>query len=264
VKRLLPLLFLLFVAASPAWSAASLGGHKIGYGAGSSTTIATGAFSADPVTGSTIACAVGWAFDTTEVPSGLTDNAAGNTYLAAPNSLIQAPTTTQKLQIWYAKNIATTSSFSVTATFSGTSPERTLVCAEIKDADTITPLDQSGAQGQEAPGTSTDAVNSGSKTTTTDGQFIFSASAITAGITFTAGTDFAAIDSNSVTSSFIAEYLIQPSAGAISGRMTTDYGSGDYATSIATFRAATGSTLKLQTNDSTGKLFIKDGVLQVQ
>lgn len=107
-----------------------------------------------------------------------------------------------------------------------------------------TPLDQGTGQAQASPGTGTDAVTSGSVTTTTNGQFVVactvnSTEASPGAGTISPGTGFTTLTSNPLPGIHRGEYMIQGGAGSVAGTFTHDVNTVQI-TTVATFKAAGG------------------------
>lgn len=132
----------------------------------SAGTIQTAAFGTQPVLGRTIICAV--AYFSGQSVSGVADT-AGNTYSNAVKVLgLQG--NYENLEIWYKTNIATTASFKVTATFTGSGNDRYISCHQFSNIQSSGALDAfSGENGK--GGNPTPAAI----TTTTANQLIFNA-----------------------------------------------------------------------------------------
>jgi hypothetical protein len=114
---------------------------------------------------------------------------------------------------------------------------------EISGADTSSPLDQCALNFQATPGTGSNAVTSGSVTTTTDGQFIFGASrGNVSSQTVTHGTSpnvFTADYEAGAARGLLNEHFIQSTQGAIAATGTSDTGGAiNQITGIMTFKAA--------------------------
>lgn len=107
----------------------------------------------------------------------------------------------------------------------------------VHQARGVVAFDKSALAVQIFPGTGTDAVSSGSVTTTTNGQYIFGASAKcqASGNVLTAGTGFTQrIQQNNSGAASLSESQIQTSAGSIAATFTTS-SDGPYMTGIMTF-----------------------------
>lgn len=132
----------------------------------------------------------------------------------------------------------------ITVTFSTSTAFRSVIVHEASGVATSSALDQATGQAQAAPGTGTDAVSSGSVTTTTNGQYIFGATAVTnsfpASQQFTAGTGYTEREETTADSAGVnmaSEDQIQTSAGSIAATFTQASGNGTV-THILTFKAA--------------------------
>lgn len=177
----------------------------------------------------------GWVYwqSTTITLNSVTDGT--NTY-----TLIHNPTTvdtTSRYAMFYCLSV-TAGTFTVTANLSGAAFGNVIVHL-IRGSGAVT-LDKSALASQGFPGTGTDAVSSGNVTTTTDGQYIFGASAKVnaAGNVLTAGTGFTSrTQQNNSGAASLSESRTQTSAGAIAATFTTS-SDGFYGTGIMTFKSA--------------------------
>lgn len=152
-----------------------------------------------------------------------------------------------KVSFFYLANI-TNAPQTITATFASTIAYRGLGIVEASGIATTNALDQDTGQAQAAPGGTADAVTSGAVTTTTDGQFIFGASARTDSFVsneFTAGTNYTEREETGggVTGIDMAvETRVQTSQGSIAATFTgANGGAANYATGILTLKAASGA-----------------------
>jgi hypothetical protein len=187
--------------------------------AGSATTVPV-TFTSNVVAGNLIAVWVTWGSSTATLNS-VTDS-LGNTY-----TIVQTVTNTtnsQRSAMAYAKNIAGGAN-TVTATFSASIDYRGIIVHEISGADQTAPLDGNAGQWQTGPGLGTDAVSSGSFTTTKNGDYIFGASMNT-GVACAgpaAGTGFTAREAPACGGHSIqpiSEDRIQSAAGSIAATFT--------------------------------------------
>lgn len=160
-----------------------------------------------------------------------------NTYTEVDTEFRAVPAVgNHRLTTFYAKSITGGAlTFTVNTSTSVTDRALTVLC-EVSGADATAPLDQHAEQYQVIPGTGTDAVSSGSVTTTTNGQYVYGATiAHIALTTYTQGTGFTSAGTG--TGFAGAEYLIQSSAGSIAATFTQSVNT-DVTTMIATFKAA--------------------------
>jgi hypothetical protein len=129
----------------------------------------------------------------------------------------------------------------VTVTFSAAVSYAAIVVHEISGLDTSAPLDQHIINGQNAPGTGTDAVTSTAKTTTASGEYIFGASSNANGSAVAAaGTGF----TSRATADPASEDQIQGASGSIAATFTASDSFAPYLTALVTFKAASaGDTL---------------------
>lgn len=142
--------------------------------------------------------------------------------------------------LWYAPN-SKAGVNTVTVTLSGNAASYELDLFEYAGVAQTNPLDQATVQEQIGPGTATDAVTSGSKTTTVNGELILASTMHTAGpsTTVAAGTGFTMRQNASGDSG--VEEQIQSTAGSIAGTFTAASASDNFITSLATFKPATGT-----------------------
>lgn len=186
-------------------------------------------------------CIVGyisWHSNTITLDS-ITDNS--NTY-----TLYHNPTTTlagaARAAVFVAENI-NGGSTTLTFNFSASVQSHSMV-HEVSGCATSGAKDQSALQAQSVPGTGTDAVTSGSVTTTTNGQYIFGAGSNPLnGNAYTVGTNYTErLDPATPNDWVKTEDLIQTSAGSIAATFTTADGGGQHLTGIVTLKeAATGA-----------------------
>lgn len=220
--------------------AVSLGGTGYSF-AGSAGQIASSSVSADPPAGATIV--VGSyhfvAGDSNDTVSSVTDN-AGNSYAMAPNT--RQYNNGVYVEIWYAYNVNTTTGLIATVNYlNPNQTNRTLRVAIIEGASTTNPLDLSSGSTQSG-NTSTDGITTGVVgTPTTDGQFVFSMTAMgNSPDNVFPGTGYTGIGTYVYNNFNRAEYLIQSTAAPVAGTFTIDLAGGTIATSVATFKAAGG------------------------
>ena len=126
----------------------------------------------------------------------------------------------------------------VTVTFAGAITYASLQCSEYSGVATASPLDQTASNSQTDPGTATDAVTSGSVTTTTNGQLIvgFSTALVVGAGTLSAGTNYTG--RTNVFGDTLYADRVQTSAGSIAATFTTNHATSDYITLISTFKEA--------------------------
>lgn len=159
------------------------------------------------------------------------------TYSASTNVTDGA---TYSLATFYFPN-TTGGACTITCTFAGAVTYASMQVAEYSGVATSLPLDQTTSNNQTTPGTATDAITSGSVTTTTDGQLIVGwTTALTVGVgTVTAGTNYTA--RTNIFGDTVDEDRVQTSAGSIAATFTTTSATSNYITIISTFKAATAS-----------------------
>lgn len=193
-------------------------------GTTTATSIAV-SFASNVTANNLIVCAVSWgsAGGVVEAPTSVAD-AIGNTLTRIPNSANVDATNDQQQCLFYKPSIAGGAS-SVTCTFPASRSNRGIIVVEYS-GESASPLDQQTSNFQTAPGTTTDAVTTGSKTTTTAGQLIVGAytdcSAGT-GTTVTAGTGYTKRRDTVGAAGgvqLVVEDQIQVSAGAIAVTFT--------------------------------------------
>lgn len=90
---------------------------------------------------------------------------------------------------WYAMNVAGATP-TLTATFTGSSTNRGLLCASYTGIATASAFDVGAGQGQTNPGTATDAVTTGAASTTAANDLVVAATITQNAQTVTAGTGF--------------------------------------------------------------------------
>jgi hypothetical protein len=205
--------------------------------AATSTTIAA-TFSATVGSGNLVCGLVVWGSDTITVT--VSDDKS-NSY-----TVVRTVTDTgnKRAASFYAKNL-TNAPVTVTATFSSTVPDRSIIIHEASGIDTTAPLDQETGQLEFlAPNPSP---TSGSVTTTTSGQYIFGATALTnralpvplisAGAGYTEREETG--DAGGTIGNSDSETQIQSAAGSIAAIFSaTNAGSDNYSSFILTFKAA--------------------------
>lgn len=223
--------------------AITIGGSAQGT-ANNSTTCATAAFGTQPTAGSTIVVCVGFQRDASETLDSVADNASGNTYTRVAADIVET-STQYRVAMFYAKNVNTTASFTVTATWSAASFEQWIVAVELKGADTTAPLDGSvyGGQMQTDPGTGTDAVSTGTlASASVDGCCVVACTYTSAGSSITAGTNYTELY-EPVSAGFShgqVEYRIQTTAAAATATWTQDDATADFASFAASFKPTGG------------------------
>lgn len=184
-----------------------------------------------------IAVFVYW-LSTINTLTSITDN-CGGIYTIVGN-----PTTGSSGRVAMAYSVVgSTGSCTVTANFSGSQFAK-IIAHEIYGVNTSSPLDnnQHVLNYQAAPGTGTNAITSGSITTTQNGDYIFGATVAedcSEGGTLSAGTGYAsrALDSSG-SCSMSTEDIIQTSAGSIAATFQTTTGWANYITGIMAFKDA--------------------------
>ncbi len=160
---------------------------------------------------------------------GVTDSQS-NTYTLGP--ITDGPFATRNL-IAHAANITGGTTPTVTATFTDGSTQRSMSCGEFSGLATSTPLDQQTGQAQTDPGTGTDAVSSGTMTTTQHDELIVGATCCFSPPA-TAGTGFTKFPGSDV--STVTEYRIVSITGTYAATFTTGTATDDFATRGATFK----------------------------
>jgi len=171
--------------------------------------------------GSLIVVTLAWA--QTSTPSTLTadcTNCGTDTFTQATN--VNSTSDGYHLAVFYKCGATANASYTITGHNSGSFTFSRIIVEQFTGGDTGTCFDKTTGQRQTAPGTSTDAVTSGSTAaTTTNGQLIHgatvnvgSATTITQGTGYTSGT----LNYHGVST----EYKTQSSAGAVAATFTTD------------------------------------------
>lgn len=125
---------------------------------GSATTHTTSAFAAQPTAGRFIAVGIVWINDAEETISSVTDS-AGNTYTQAVGRQISAGSNQAACAIYYAKNISTTGTFTVSVVFSA-AVQGAVIATEYSGRDTSTPIGVSGGAGDAGSPSATPATGS--------------------------------------------------------------------------------------------------------
>jgi hypothetical protein len=137
--------------------------------------------------------------------------------------------------LYYAKNISG-GACTITVTVSAAVVILRLHVQEISGADTAAPLDKTSGQFQNNPGLGTNAISSGSQTTTTNGQYIFGFTCNgNGGSTLSAGTGFTIRDQDGASA---GEWQVQTSAGSIAATFTQSGEMGNHLTGMMTFKEA--------------------------
>lgn len=194
------------------------------------------AFGSNVAANNLIVGAVTW--DGNHTLSSVTDS-QGNTY-TLETVVRDGATPTVSLQVFH--TIAGSSAAcTVTATLSGNANRKAIVVHEVSGVQTTAGYrDKYAGQSQSNPGTGSNAVTSGSVTTTTDGQYIFGATGDPGYSTGkTQGTGYTLQETDGVMSILTSEDQVQTSAGSIAATFTID-GFAVISTAIATFKAAGG------------------------
>lgn len=227
---------LALLAASPASAATAFVQSKAFNGFSGTDVAAT--FDANVTAGNLICGYVMWGWSGAQPTLDSVTDSLGNTYTLLHNPTNATPGALKfAAAMFYAKNISGGAD-TVTATFSGSVSPRRIVIHEVSGADTTAPLDVSAMLAQSDPGTGTDAVTSGSVTTTASGDYIFGATAdVSQGTTPVAGTGFTSREGANVMRS---EDQIQASAGSIAATFTGSNSIADYISGIMTFKPAGG------------------------
>jgi len=195
------------------------------YGTLSATTIAAPA--ANHTTGNLLVVFVGTDF--TYTVSSIADT-AGNTYIYVTR--IQSPQTGSIIECWYANNITGNASNVVTATYSGTTTDRTIIVDQYSGCDTTAPLDQynTGWGNSDTPTT-------GNITTTAADEVLVAGVHVYNLGTFTAGTNYTLRTlTDPVPSKGASEDRIVSATGTYNATFLN--GSQYWVTIVASFKAA--------------------------
>lgn len=200
-------------------------------------------FDSTPTAGNLIIVAITYFGGGSDYFSTLSDN-KGNTYTQVGTPQ-HANATSDYVRLYYAKNISSSATFTITATFTGSpgSGDTMVACFEYSGMDTTAPLDVSDTNKTGSSSTPT----SNSITPTQNGELIFMVEVDDNGGSATASANspftFRLHQDDSTTHERIntADYT-QPTAGSISGSFNIGTSS-NYAIAIAAFKAqATPST----------------------
>ena len=203
--RRLAVALLLAFAVSPAWAAPAFVQSASSFDNAAPFTVSlTGV-----TTGNLIAVAA-YCHDATSTIS-IADGT--NTYTMVPGAGVTGPT--DKAEGGYAKNV-TGGNLTITVTCSDGPSAAWIIAHEISGVDTTAPLDGTGSGNyQNAPGTGTDAITSGTYTTSVNGDYIFGAVIDRAGPDPSiAGTGFTRREHSTDNSGPTSEDEIQSSAGS--------------------------------------------------
>lgn len=228
------LLLAVLLFASPSWAAPAHVQSPTAATAFSGTSINL-AYGSNVTAGGLLVCYI----NANHGISGVADSRS-QTFTAAVNVTDNA---TYSLAIFYYAN-TTAGADTVTVTFLGAITYASLQCSEYSGVATSSPLDKFASNSQTDPGTASNAVTSGSVTTTTDGQLIVGwTSALVVGTeTITAGTGFTG--RTNVFGDTLHEDQVQATAGAIAATFTNSLATADNITLIATFKASTVASLQ--------------------
>ena len=223
--------------------ALTLGGHGQSAIGATVSTIATASFGTQPTATSVIAVAVYWIPSTSQTVTSVTDSTGSNTYTVAGSTYTDT-NSGERVALYYAKNITTGASFTVTANMSGTCDQLVVQAAEIKGADTASPLTSVLGGQYQAPTVTagTDVVTTGNIGTPSEaGDFVFGATTGNGNPdTPAAGTGYTIIDSlpNNI---HMTEYLVQGAAAAVTATWSYDNNSTHWVSAAAVFKAAGGA-----------------------
>lgn len=197
------------------------------------------AFTSNVTAGNLIVGGVSW--DGNFTVSGVTDS-QGNTYTV--ETPIKDGSNTIGIGIFH--TIAGSSgACTVTVTLTGNANRKAAIIHEVSGVAASSYRDQYAGQSQSNPGTGSNAVTSGSVTTTTDGQYIFGFTGDAGYSTGkAAGTGFTLRETDAGMDIASSEDQIQTSAGSIAATFTID-GFAVIATAICTFKAAGGGATSI-------------------
>lgn len=213
-------------------------------GSGATNTIAAPALNA-VTSGNAVVGFVSWGSDTTSILTSVTDD-KGNTYTIVQRAG-STNSGTQSFASFYLLNITNAPTI-ITANFSSSQTYRTIIVHEVSG---LSALDQSAINVPASlPGTGTDALTSGSVTTTANGEYIV------AGVynpdtdrnlpMYAAGTGYTKREEvGSGTSDFenmASEDQIQATAGSIAGTFTDATFNEYYGVALMTFKTAGSNT----------------------
>lgn len=170
------------------------------------------AFSSNNTAGNTIVASTTW--DISASSTLTCSDSQGNAYSSA--IIITDPPNTQGIAVCYAPNIKAGAN-TVTVTYGASSAYRLLSIHEYSGVATVNPYDTS-ATNQATGTTATDGYTSTASTTSTNGDLIYGAMFNTGSVTtYFTGTGF---NSRTNSSQFVAEDLVQSTAGSVAATFT--------------------------------------------
>jgi hypothetical protein len=188
--------------------------------------------------GNMVACFVGFAGNPASSLASFTDDKS-NAY-----NVVDAAFDVGDNRSWislYLTNITNTPQ-TLTANFSPSMPDPLMICDEYSGVAAVSPLDGHTAQHQAAVGTGTDALTSGSITTTVNGDLIYAAELqdTGAGATVNAGTAYT-LRQVPITG-ISSEDKTQATAGAVAGTFTTTASGNNFITGVMAFKPSGGGS----------------------
>jgi hypothetical protein len=127
----------------------------------------------------------------------------------------------------------------ITATLNVARTHQTIMADEFSN---VGAFEISAMSNQVAPGAGTDAVTSGNVTTTSNGDLIYGSSVSINSEGISIGTGFTGAQSPAVSATFITEFKIQGSAGAVAATFTSP-GTNDFLTGIMAFKPLVASPI---------------------
>ena len=228
---------LLLLVSAPAWSATFVQSKSQMSSSGASSW--TLAFNGNVTSGDAIVGYVQWSSDTVTLDS-VTAGCATFTLLDNPTT---DSTNQRRAATFYASNISGGTTCTITYTFSAWVNSTWLIQHEVSGVDASSPLAGHALQFQHLPGTDTDAISSGSITTTVSGAYIFGTTS-DAGYNSVvdAGTGYTGRESGS--NGLRSEDRIQTSAGSIAATFTEQAQAwADYATAIVALTPTSATTI---------------------
>lgn len=223
--------------------AISIGGSgSAGSSAGFIPVISSSIFNVQPIQGSTIVVGTHWQWNTNvnDTVTSIVDN-AGNTYTRIQSQSVAGG---QRAILYYAKNINTSANFSVTASYTNPVNGVGLIAVELKDTDTVAPLDLNSGSGQPSLAAGTNVIAIGDMgTPSTDNQIVIVYTGANSGAdSYAAGTGYTLINSSATPIGRAMEYLLQTTAAPVQPRFTFAGSALTCTTVAATFKAGGGGS----------------------
>lgn len=198
-------------------------------------------FASTPTAGDLVVVCLTFFGGGSDLFSSIGDNQVGNTYTQVGVPL-KTSTNNDYLRMYYAKNVAATGTFTVTAHYTGTpgSGDTMLAIYDVKGADTTNPFDKTASSTASA----SSAVSPGAITPAANGEYVFSCGVDDNGNNATptanTGAGYALQDHQDDSTNherIYTESLIQGTAGATTASFTIGANS-NWAVRVAAFTAA--------------------------